>query len=402
MSRPYDVAVVGGGIIGLATAMTVLWRHPSLRLLLLEREAALATQQTGHNSGVIHSGLYYTPGSLKARTCVRGRRALVAFCREKGIRHEICGKLVVALDESELERLAELHRRSALNEVEDVDVLDGDGIRAVEPACRGIRALHVRCTGIIDFTQVAWAFAREVEERGGEIRTARAVVNVRQSGGAVVLETSGGSVVASRLISCGGLFSDRLAAMAGAPDDLRVVPFRGDYYVVRPEKAHLCRTLIYPVPDPSFPWLGVHFTRRLDGSVWAGPNAVLAFARKGYGRWDFNPRDTWDTLSWPGFWALAGRYWRTGLAEMWRDYSKAAYLRALRAYIPDLAADDLLPGPSGVRAQALSRDGQLVDDFAVYEAPGMIHVRNAPSPAATSSLGIAEMIADRADASFGW
>ena len=394
--RPHDVVIVGGGIVGLATAREILSRMPHLRVLLVEKEPQVATQQTGHNSGVIHSGIYYKPGSLKAKTCVKGARAMMRFCDDHGIHYERCGKLIVALNESELGRLEDLYGRGVANGVEGMRLLDEAGLRDIEPHAVGIQAIHVESTGIVDFVQVAQALAEEIKKMGGEIRTGCEVTRVFP-GKPIVVETTATVIETRSLITCAGLFSDRLARQAGAPDDLRIVPFRGDYYVLRSNRAHLCRALIYPVPDPAFPFLGVHYTRRLDGSVWAGPNAVLAFARKGYGRWDFNVGDLWDVLTWPGFWRVATKYWRMGMGEMWRDYCKVAYVKTMQEYIPEVTAVDVLAGPSGVRAQAVSRDGTLIDDFSVYETEGMIHVRNAPSPAATSSLAIASLIVDRAE-----
>ncbi len=427
----YDLAIVGAGIVGLATAREFLLRQPALRVIVLEKEPTIASQQSGHNSGVIHSGIYYAPGSLKARACVEGHQALLAFCREQGIPFELCGKVIVALDESELPRLEDLYQRGIKNGVQGLEFIEPERLRELEPYAAGIKAIHSPNTGIIDYAQVAQAYARQVQEHGGEIvtgcevttlttRDAQSVLGIRQAG-VVTLETE---IHARYVITCGGLQSDKLSRMSGKDSQVHIVPFqrrhgtrkgrhyydensqvhivpfRGDYYVLRPEKRHMLRSLIYPVPDPRFPFLGVHFTRRLDGEVWAGPNAVLAFAREGYRRWQIHPGDMWEVLSFGGFWKMAAQYWQTGLAEMYRDYVKAAYIKELQRYMPELQAADLLPGPSGVRAQALTSDGRLVDDFLIQHGENVIHVQNAPSPAATSSLVIARMIFDEARRSF--
>jgi L-2-hydroxyglutarate oxidase LhgO len=347
--------------------------------------------------------VYYTPGSLKAQLCVRGADELVAFCQRHDIRVNPVGKVIVALDESELPALHELHRRGTENGVPDLELIDGDRLREIEPHAAGVRALHSPHTAVIDFGAVAHAYGREVTDRGGEIRLRTAVRDIHVGQDEVVLETDGEPIRARWLLTCAGLYSDRLAAMTDRRSgrELRIVPFRGDYYVLRPERRSLVRGLLYPVPDPRFPFLGVHFTIRHDGEVWAGPNAVLAFGREGYDRLAISPPELWDTLSFPGFWRVALKYWRVGAAEMWRDFVKAAFVRALQAYVPEVGADDLLPGPSGVRAQAVRQDGSLVDDFVVERSGRALHVRNAPSPAATSSLAIGALIADRAEQELG-
>ena len=391
----YDLAVIGAGILGLATACELVRRYPASRVLVLEKEAGPARHQTGHNSGVIHSGLYYAPGSSKARLCVLGRRLLLEFCEERGVSVDLCGKLVVATEASELERLDVLLERGRANGVEGLGVLDENAIREVEPAVRGIRALWVPTAGIVDYTSVAAALIASLDEKHVEIRYETEVVGVRLDADSVMLRTRTGEVSAGRAVSCAGLQSDRIARMAAATPDPRIVPFRGDYYVLRQSRRSLVRGLVYPVPDPRFPFLGVHFTRRIDGQVWLGPNAVLAFAREGYGRADISLGDLTDTLGYQGFRSLARKHWRTGLSELTRDYWKPAFLAALRRYVPDLRSVDLLPGPSGVRAQAVDGSGQLVDDFA-YDALGpLLNVRNAPSPAATSSLALAREFVDR-------
>ncbi|HEY7065403.1 MAG TPA: L-2-hydroxyglutarate oxidase [Chloroflexota bacterium] len=399
----YDLAVIGAGILGLASARELLRRHPRLRLAVLDKEHRIGQHQTGHNSGVIHSGIYYAPGSFKARLCVQGGRELYAYCAEKGIPTDRCGKVIVAADESELPRLDELMRRGQANGVEGLELIGPERLRELEPACVGVRAIWSPNTGIIDYDRVAAAYADDVRAAGGEILPGRRVQAIHRRASGVLLETPVGDVEARRMVACAGLYADRVARMTGGPPNPRIVPFRGDYWVLRAEQRHLARNLIYPVPDPAFPFLGVHFTRRLtDGAVWCGPNAVLAFAREGYRRSDVNLPELAEALSYPGFQKLAAKYWRMGWEEMVRDYSKAAFLRSLQRYVPRLTAADLLPGPSGVRAQALGPDGQLVDDFVVdVQEDQVVHIRNAPSPAATSSLAIGRLVADKADEVFG-
>jgi len=397
----YDIAIIGAGIVGLAAAMEVLRRHPGLGLAVLEKEERIARHQSGHNSGVLHSGIYYAPGSLKAKVCVAGKEKLLRFCDEYGIAYDLCGKVIVATDEEDLPRLEALYQRGLANGVPGLELVGPERLREIEPDCAGIKALHSPATGIIDYTQVAEAYAAEVRARGGAILTGREVTAIERHDGDTWLLTPLGVVEARYVISCAGLYADRVAQMTGAPDTPKIVPFRGDYYILRPELGDRLRGMIYPVPDPRFPFLGVHFTRRMNGEVWLGPNAVLAFAREGYGRLDFAPGDLLEALGYSGFQRLARKFWRTGLEEIYRDYSKRAFLKALQRYMPELTLDDLLPGPSGVRAQALDEDGALVDDFVVNHEGNALHVRNAPSPAATSSLAIAEMIADTAEGAFG-
>ncbi|ACZ39291.1 L-2-hydroxyglutarate oxidase [Sphaerobacter thermophilus] len=390
----FDIAIVGAGIVGLATARELLTRRPGLRVGVLDKEPAIAQHQTGHNSGVIHAGVYYAPGSLKARACVAGKAKLIRFCEEHRIPYELCGKVIVATEESELPRLHELYKRGQANGVPGLELIGPRRLRELEPHVEGIQALYSPTTGIVDFGRVAHACADEVQARGGTILTGHEVIAITQRDGLRQLVTPVGTIEARVVITCAGVYADRVARLTGAPESPKIVPFRGDYYVLRPERAGMVRSLIYPVPDPRFPFLGVHFTRRIDGSVWLGPNAVLAFSREGYRFRDVNLRDLKETLAFPGFRKLARRYWRTGGAEMYRDLSKRSFLKELQRYMPDLRPDDLLPGPSGVRAQALAPDGSLVDDFVVDRQEGALHVRNAPSPAATSSLAIAELIAD--------
>lgn len=396
----YDIAIVGGGIVGLATARELLVRHPHLRLVVLEKEERLATHQTGHNSGVIHSGIYYKPGSLKAKLCVEGRRALWQYCDAKGIEYRGVGKLIVATEERELPLLDELYNRGLENGIENLEVVDAKGIREREPHARGIKAIFSPVTGIVDYGQVASSYGNDVKTMGGEIFTGRDVTGIDRGSSAVLLRTSNGQYEARYVITCGGLQSDRLAKMTGGKSDPKIVPFRGDYLVLKPEKRDLVKGNIYPVPDPNFPFLGVHFTPRMNGEVWLGPNAVLAFAREGYTFTTINPADLFETLTYPGFIKLANKYFSTGMGEMYRDLLRSAYVKALQRYIPELKMEDTLAGPSGVRAQAMMADGTQVDDFVFEGDDGTMHVRNAPSPAATSSLAIGKYIADDADRRF--
>jgi (S)-2-hydroxyglutarate dehydrogenase len=391
----FETIVVGAGILGLASARELLRRQPGLRLAVLEKEPVIASHQTGHNSGVIHSGLYYAPGSLKAELCVKGAAQLKTFCLERGIRVEECGKLVIATDETELSRLAELFRRGTANGVPGLRMVSASQIADIEPNAIGVSAMVSPTTAIVDYSRVARALADEVTSLGAQIHAGAAVKTVRREARQWVLGTTKGSFRTATLLTCAGLQADVLARMTGASDDPRIVPFRGDYLVLKPERRSLVRGLIYPVPNPAFPFLGIHATRRIDGEVWLGPNAVLALAREGYRRSSIKPQDLASVLTWPGFWRMAARYWRTGSAEVYRDYSRRAFTRDAQRYLPALRLEDTAPGPSGVRAQAVSRDGKLVDDFVFSQEEGVLHVRNAPSPAATASLAIAERIVDR-------
>jgi L-2-hydroxyglutarate oxidase len=386
-----EVAVAGGGLVGLATAMALAGRR--LRVTVLEAEDRIAGHQSGHNSGVIHSGLYYRPGSLKAALCVAGSRALYRLCAEEGIAHERCGKLVVAASPAELPRLDELERRGRANGLAGIRRLTGDEIREIEPQAAGIAGLHVAQTGIVDYPGVARAYARRVEAGGGRVLTRARVEAVRRDGPGLVVETRRGAFACSLLVNCAGLQSDRLARLCGAEPDVRILPFRGEYYELVTERRSLVRGLIYPVPDPRFPFLGVHLTRRVDGAVEAGPNAVLALKREGY-RWrDVSLRDLAAAAAWQGSWHLAKRYWRIGAYEVRRSLLKGIFVRDLRRLVPAIQAADLHRAGSGVRAQAVDRRGGLVDDFRIVRAERSIHVLNAPSPAATASLPIGERIA---------
>jgi L-2-hydroxyglutarate oxidase len=399
--RGVDVAIIGAGIVGLATGRALLRRYPHLRLVVLEKEAAIAQHQTGHNSGVIHSGLYYTPGSLKARLCVAGAEAVTRFCDERGIPYNRCGKVVVATNEAELPRLEELYRRGIANNVPGLEMIGPERLREIEPNAAGIRAIYSPNTGIVDFGLVAAAFAEDIKQAGGEVLTNHGAQAISRRADRVTIETPGGNVETRFVIGCAGLHADRVAELTGAPRTPRIVPFRGDYYILKPERSKLINALIYPVPDPAFPFLGVHSTLRMDGSMWLGPNAVLAFAREGYRRTDINIPDLWDALTYSGFQALARKYWRTGLDEMIRDFSKKRFIEATQRLIPAIQPEDVVPGHAGVRAQALTPDGKLVDDFVIDADGPIVHVRNAPSPAATSSLAIADMIVDRVTEVFG-
>jgi (S)-2-hydroxyglutarate dehydrogenase len=399
----YDVVVVGAGIVGLASARELLTRRPGLRVAVIDKESRIAAHQTGHNSGVIHSGIYYTPGSLKARLCISGARLLYAYCESRGIPAERCGKVIVATEEAELGRLQDLHRRGLANGVEGLELVGHERLRELEPYCAGIAALWSPNSGIVDYRLVASNYALDIRNAGGEIRTGTRLTGLRRLADRVVLETTAGDLEGRRVLTCAGLLADRVAALSGGAREPRVVPFRGDYWELRPQARHLCSNLIYPVPDPAFPFLGVHATRRIGSrAVWLGPNAVLAFAREGYRRRDVVPRDLAEALANPGFRRLARSYWRTGAEEMWRDFSKRAFHASVQRYLPQVTMEDMVPGPSGVRAQALDGKGRLVDDFVVDTEGGRImHVRNAPSPAATSSLAIGRMVVDEAEEAFG-
>lgn len=391
--------MVGAGIVGLATAYQLSLRHPDLQIAVVDKEDEPGAHQSGHNSGVLHSGVYYTPGSLKARLCVDGKRMLTDFADEHGIRYELSGKLIVATDESELGRLQDLYDRGVANAVQGLAMIGPERIRELEPHAAGIRAVHSPSTGIIDFGGVVRKLAELLRARGVEVRLGTEVTGIDDRGDTQVVTTTTGDIVARGVVTCAGVRSDRLARMTTEPD-VRMVPFRGDYYTLKPAARHLTRSLIYPVPDPTLPFLGVHFTKRWDGEVWAGPNAVLAFARDGYKRTDLNVRDLVETLTYPGFRKLAAKWWRTGAQEMWRDAMKPAFVRDLQRYVPEVTSKDLVFGPSGVRAQALGSDGALVDDFVISAHGRSMHVLNAPSPAATASLAIGDLLAQRVQEAF--
>ena len=405
MALQVDLTIIGGGILGLATALKITAVHPRLRLLLLEKEAELARHQTGNNSGVIHSGLYYRPGSLKARTCVTGRKELMEFCDAHSVPYEICGKVVVATSAEELPRLDELRRRGEANGLRGLEIIGTERLKELEPHAAGIKGLYVPETGIIDYKKVAAAYAEKIRDSGGDIRLSQRVVGILDRPDEIVLQTSGGDYRSKYLINCCGLQSDLIAKLTGGANqdgepEHRIIPFRGEYYKIAPERQFLVKNLIYPVPDPTFPFLGVHFTRMAKGGVEAGPNAVLAYAREGYRHSNINVSDLWQTVSFKGFWAMTGKYWQTGFGELYRSLSKGAFVRALQKLLPEIRESDLVPGGAGVRAQAVSASGALVDDFVIKESRNAIHVLNAPSPGATASLAIGKSIADMAAKNF--
>lgn len=402
MSEQFDVVVIGGGIVGLSVAREVAARFPRLKLAVLEKEERVGAHQTGHNSGVIHSGVYYKPGSVKARTCVEGAAAMVEFCREHGVPYEICGKVIVATSQDELPRLKDVLERGQANGVGGLRMLSSEQLREIEPHAVGVAALHVPATGITDYAVVTEKYAELVRAQGGSVRPSTRVVGIRRGNRETVVETSRGEFAARNVINCAGLFSDRIGRMAGEKPEVQIVPFRGEYYDVVPERAHLVRTLIYPVPDPRFPFLGVHFTRRVSGRVDAGPNAVFAFKREGYRRRDFSLRDTAESLTFPGFWRVARKYWRSGKDEFERSVSKESFVRGLQKMVPEIRTEDLVPGGSGVRAQAIHRSGVMVDDFQFSQSKNMLHLYNVPSPAATASIAIGKAVVEMAAKAFGW
>lgn len=403
MTQRADIVIVGAGILGLATTLRLLEARPDLRIVILEKEAGIATHQTGHNSGVVHAGLYYQPGSLKARLCREGKAELERFCEGHAIPIERTGKLVVALSPDELPRFEALKERATANGVEGLEEVGPERLREIEPHAAGIKALWSPSTGIVDFRRVAAAYADDARAQGAAIETSREVTSITRLGDELVVGTTLGDVVARRVIACAGLWADRVAAMTGedSADAPRIVPFRGDYYTLTADARPLVRGLIYPLADPRFPFLGIHLTKRIDGNVLAGPNAVLAFRREGYRRRDLSVRDLAGAVAYPGFLRLARRYWRTGFAEQWRDWSKAAFVAEVQRYVPAIRSEQLVFGPSGVRAQALGRDGSMVDDFLLGGSDRVLHVRNAPSPAATSSLAIGRVLAEEAVSRFG-
>lgn len=388
----YSVILIGAGIVGLAVALEITRRFPRLRLLVLEKEAGVARHQSGHNSGVIHSGVYYKPGSLKARLCVAGAAAMVEFCREHGLPYEVCGKVIVATNEPELPRLEELRRRGEANGLSGLRLIGPEELRQIEPHAVGLRALVVPSTGITNYARVCEKYAELISTSGGTILTTTAVTGITRNSDETVVETPRGDYAAGFVITCAGLFSDRICRLAGDEPGVMIVPFRGEYYDLMPERASLVRSLIYPVPDPRFPFLGVHFTRRVSGTVDAGPNAALALQREGYKHSDISLRDMASSLAFPGFWRMAAKNWRSGFDEFYRSFSKRRFVKALRSLVPELREEDLVPGGSGVRAQALNPDGTLVDDFQFFPSRKMLHVLNVPSPAATASLMIGRAI----------
>jgi len=395
-----DVAVIGAGIIGLATAHRYLVEHPGRSVLVLEREPGAACHQTGRNSGVLHSGIYYAPGSMKARLAVSGRSAMIDFCNENGIQHEVCGKVIVATRRDELDRLHALQVRAGENGLE-AELIDRHRLAELEPNCAGIEAIYVPSTGIVSYRAVCEVLSEQIEMAGGSVKYETSVLAIEDSQGGARISTSAGEILSGLVVNCAGLRSDQVAKMVGASGGNRIVPFRGEYFEIVPERCHLVNGLIYPVPDPSFPFLGVHLTRMVDGSVHAGPNAVLALDREGY-RWrDISAAQVVEHIANRGLWKLARKYWRTGAGEVWRSLSKEAFVRALQRLVPEIRSQDLEACPAGVRAQAMDADGQLLDDFAITQARNSMHVVNAPSPAATASLEIANQIVQMIDARGG-
>jgi len=396
-AQTYDVVIVGGGIVGLATALALTERFPRCAVVIVEKEPQLARHQTGHNSGVIHAGIYYKPGSFKAQLCVEGVRLMKAFCEANGVAYETCGKVILATTADELPRLQMLYERGTANGVAGLRMMEAGELRDIEPHARAVRALHSPHTAIVDYGAVASAMATQLERRGVQILTGAEVRTIARRSNGLALDTSSGSVLAH---NCAGLYADSVARLMGVQPDVHIIPFRGEYYTLRPER-HVVRGLVYPVPDPEFPFLGVHFTKRISGEMEAGPNAVLAFAREGYRMRTVNVGELLGVLGYRGFWAMARKYWRTGSYEFYRSLSKRAFVRALQRLVPDVRTDDLAPGGAGVRAQAVSPDGALIDDFKITETANAIHVLNAPSPAATASLAIGRHIAALAGKSFG-
>lgn len=397
--KELPIGVVGGGIVGLAIAREFTVRYPGREVLVFEKEAELAMHQTGHNSGVVHAGIYYKPGSLKAELCTRGRELLQEFCAERDVDYVDCGKLVVALDDSELGRLDALERSATENGVPRLRRVEAGEIREIEPHAAGIAALHSPATAIIDYRAVARAYAADVEAAGGQIHLSSPVTAIDRTASGITVTTPNETFEVAKLVICAGLQADRVARRGAAPVKARIVPFRGEYMDIKSEKRDLVRGLIYPVPDPRYPFLGVHFTRRISGVVDIGPNAVLGLDREGYGRLSVRGQDVRDMATWPGFWRMASQHWRTGAKEVYGSLSTRAYMKGASRYVPEIGADDVVRGTVGVRSQAVDRDGSLVDDFRIDEEDGIVSVRNAPSPAATSSLAIAEYVVDAAQAS---
>ncbi|HAX79786.1 MAG TPA: L-2-hydroxyglutarate oxidase [Cyanobacteria bacterium UBA11372] len=390
----YDFAIIGGGIVGLATGMALVEKYPHARLVVLEKESSLAYHQTGHNSGVIHSGIYYKPGSLKAKLCREGSQSIVEFCQKYNIAHEVCGKVIVATQENELPLLENLYQRGLENGIK-VAKITAEQVKEIEPYVTCLAGIQVFTTGIVDYRQVCQKYGELIQSQGGEICLGTKVEKIIQTDNSQILETNKGNFETKFTINCAGLYSDRIAQLTNANPEAKIIPFRGEYYELVPEKRYLVKGLIYPVPNPAFPFLGVHFTRMIDGSVHAGPNAVLSFKREGYKKTDFDLRDFSEIITYPGLWKLAAKYADEGIQEIIRSFSKAAFVRSLQQLIPEVQAEDVVPAGAGVRAQALINDGKLVDDFLIIEGKNTLHVCNAPSPAATSSIEIGRAIAQK-------
>ena len=391
-----DVIVIGGGIVGLATAYKLLEQKPGLKLRILEKEKSIGLHQSGHNSGVIHSGIYYKPGSMKAKNCRCGVEELLLFCDKFNVQYDLCGKVIVAVNSEEVNRLDALYKRGLENGTSDVRIVDSQELKDLEPHATGIKAIHVPSMGIINYTSVVDELAKQIIKRGGEIKTKATVKGFVRKVGECIVNTQTCDYPTGLVINCAGLYSDKIAQLAGENSSISIIPFRGEYYVLKPESRHLVNSLIYPVPDPRFPFLGVHFTRRIDGSVEAGPNAVLATAREGYRRRDFSFQETWELLTNPGFWKIGRNYWKIGMEEYTRSLFKPLFVKALQYLVPAIQGSDLVPGGSGVRAQAMDKTGKLLDDFCIVQSERFIHVLNAPSPAATASFAIGSTIAAQA------
>ena len=400
IDRQYDVVGVGGGIIGLATSMKLTQDFPNLKVAVLEKEKEVAQHQTGHNSGVIHAGIYYAPGSQKANFCSTGGKLLRDFCEEYGIAYDMCGKLIVATDDSEIPQLEELFKRGTENGAEGLRMVDREEIKDIEPYSAGVKAILSPNTGIIDYFEVSQAYATRMRENGGDLLTNVEVISMENRDNLVYINTTSGTIAAKYVLNCAGLHADTVARMMGVDVGVKIVPFRGEYFSIIPEKEHMVKGLIYPVPNPSMPFLGVHFTRRINGSVEAGPNAVLAFAREGYKKTDVNLKDTLGTLSYSGFWKMSAKYWKVGMHEQYRSLVKGVFVKSLQKLMPEITGDDLGAPGAGVRAQVIDSNGGLLQDFAIEASPNAIHVLSAPSPGATSSLTISEYIVDLAQESF--
>jgi len=396
----YDCLMIGGGIVGLATAHQLLNSKPHLKILLLEKEDKLAKHQTGNNSGVIHSGLYYKPGSLKAQNCIRGYEMLLDFASQHGIEYDLCGKVVVATNKQQIPLLDNLYQRGIENGLDKISRINREELREIEPHCAGIDAIKVPYTGIIDYTAISLKLGELIESAGGEIKLSTKVLDIKHDSSGSIVESDKGNFSAKLIINCAGLYSDKIAALTHPNIEVRIIPFRGEYYMLKKEAQSLVKNLIYPVPDPNFPFLGVHFTRMIQGGIEAGPNAVFAFKREGYTKTSINLQELWESLSWPGFRKVATKYWKTGMGEFYRSFSKSAFTSALQELVPEIKQSDLVPAGAGVRAQACDKHGGLIDDFAFLENKHIIHVLNAPSPAATSSLSIGKTIAEMASARF--
>lgn len=390
----YDIIIIGAGLVGLATAYQTKLKNPDSKILILEKENDVALHQSGHNSGVIHSGIYYKPGSLKAKNCIDGYNSVINFAEKYGIRYDLCGKIIVATSQEELPLLDNIYKRGVENGLQDLKYLSREEFREIEPHCEGVRAIKVPQTGIIDYPGIAKKIKELFEELGGEVRFNNEVKNIIDKGSEIIVNTNISEFKTKKLISCAGLYSDKITKMTDEKNDVVIIPFRGEYYKIKDEKKYLVKHLIYPVPDPSFPFLGVHFTRMIDGNIEAGPNAVLAFKKEGYHFFDFNFNETMQTMLWPGFRKIVAKYGKTGMGEMHRSLSKSAFTKALQKLLPEIQENDLIAGGSGVRAQACDRNGGLIDDFDIVKNGNIIHVRNAPSPAATSCLSIGNKISE--------